>query len=98
MIEIVTRLPPYPEEGPVAVAGYVARGELKVDFPEWLAPEFSEFLRNRCFAFNPEERATFKVPQQHISDNFFLFRNFDFEFFRFPFFFFPNVGNCRFWR
>ena len=60
MVEIFTREAPYPNEGRVAVAAMVSKGELIPNIPDWLSTEMQQFLKTKCFAFQMEDRATFK--------------------------------------
>ena len=62
VIEILTRLAPYPGKSVVEVMTTVVNGELPViEYPEWLTSKVKQFLIEKCFAVNGNQRTTFKV-------------------------------------
>ena len=61
-VEILTREKPYPTENGVEVMTAVSKGEKHPDnIPEWTPIELKQFLIENCFAFEADNRTTFKV-------------------------------------
>ena len=61
VIEIVTRKSPYKDINRMEIVSSVVKGELLMEFPEHLKIEIKQFLKEKCFAYKPENRAKFKV-------------------------------------
>ena len=66
VIEILTRQAPYPNKTRVEVLTSVSKGELPIEFnEEWSNEAIKQFLKEKCFAFNPNQRFSFKVNLSH---------------------------------
>ena len=62
VIEILTRKPPYPYQTGSEVISLVGNGQLPIEWNEkWVNEEMKEFLIEKCFAFDPNQRYSFKV-------------------------------------
>ena len=89
MIEIFTRKAVYQDHQMFEIVLMISNQQMNPSYqlPEWLNAEVRQFLANKCFAYDPNERATFKVKQISIEKTNKLIKNI------------PklknNKGNCR---
>ena len=66
IIEILTRESPYPNKTRVEVITSVSKGELPIEFnEEWSNEATKQFLIEKCFAFDANQRSSFKVNLNH---------------------------------
>ena len=66
IIEILTRESPYPNKTRVEVITSVSKGELPIEFnEEWSNEATKQFLKEKCFAFDANQRSSFKVNLNH---------------------------------
>ena len=62
MIEILTRRAPYPHKTTSEVISAISKNELLIEWNEgWANDHIKHFLIEKCFAFDPSQRSTFKV-------------------------------------
>ena len=65
MIEILTRKDPYPNKTIPQIISAIIKQQLPIEWnEEWATEQMKQFLIEKCFAFNPNQRSSFKVRKE----------------------------------